>query len=152
MDPQFELLDAVGFDDLTALFKSAPELVSSDLGPVNDCLDLVVSELEERFRITRTNRFDNQWSRFVPVYLAAHPDSGVPGGRSLRLGEALDHFLATKLLRSLKERFDPNLEEMLVELSKETLPACWREDLWGKFDRTLSHELLTMQLRKRRGH
>jgi hypothetical protein len=149
-EPQFELLDAVGFEDLVELFRGTPAVPADDLKPVTECLDLIAGDLEERFRITRTNRFDNQWKRFLPVYLAAHPANAEPGGRGRRLGEAMDHFLATKLLRSLKERFDPNLEDMLLELRDKTLPACW-EDLWGPFKGSQSHDLLSTQLRSRCG-
>ena len=63
----------------------------------------------------------------------------------------MDHFLATKLLRSLKERFDPNLEDMLVELRDKSLPDLW-EASWGPFTATQSHALLAAQLRNRTGH
>lgn len=148
--PEFELLDPVGFEDLRGLFDTAPSAAEPELKPVSDYLDEVVHELETQFRITRTNRFDNQWRRFVPVYLASHPDTKTAGERQQRLGEALDHFLATKLLRSLKDRFDPNLEEMLTELRDKTLPALW-DDAWGPFEDTHSHALVDGQLQKRRG-
>ena len=150
-EPQFELLDPVGASQLEDLFKNAPVPTVAELKPVMDYLDTVVGELEDRFRITRTNRFDKQWKRFMPVYLAAHPGTASPGGRGKCLAEAMDHFLATKLLRSLKERFDPNLEDMLVELRDKSLPAVWDEAAWGPFKATQSHALLAAQLRNRTG-
>jgi hypothetical protein len=63
--------------------------------------------LEKRFRVGWGNRLDNQIARYLPVVVEA-------GGST---GEAIDHLLATKVLRKLKDRHDVRataLEELLA--------------------------------------
>lgn len=148
VDRRLELLDPIGFEDLNALFKKAPGLPAEAKRPVSDFLDATARELERRFRITRTNRFEDQWQRFLPVYLAARAD-GTQAGCTQRMGEALDHFLASKLLRPLKERFEPNLEEVMKELRDVALEKSWKKELWGPFPRTRSFVLLDEEISKR---
>lgn len=151
LKPQFELLDPIGWKDLMSIFNQAAAPTPEELAPVASFLEEVVGKLEQNFRITRTNRFEKQWKQFLPVYLSACRGAMPPKASTLRIGEALDHFLATKLLRPLKERFDPNLEDMLRELRNEDIPLCW-EKQWGEFETTQSYQLLDEQLRKRQSH
>ncbi len=69
--------------------------------------------LKERFRIGMSNRLERQLMDYVPVIIAA-------GGS---LGEAVDHILATKLLRGLRNQHDTRPED-LFEL-KQRLQTAW---------------------------
>ena len=151
-DPRFELLDPVGYPDLISTFNHGAAAPPDGVAAVTTFLDEIIADLEQRFRITRTNRFDKQWTQFLPVYLSAFRDPLRPSTSTLRIGEALDHFLSTKLLRPLKEKFDPNLEDMLGELRNEIIPLYWQDKPWGEFIKTQSCRLLDEQLRKRQSH
>lgn len=145
-DPRLELLEPVGFTALNSLFAAAQGRSSDAEKAVKRCLDEVVGFLEQKVSITRTNRFEEQWKRFLPVYLGAYGESAKNGVSQQRIGEALDHFVATKLLRPLKERFDPNLDEILKSLRDDALPMAWDEKAWGEFHKTQCHILLSQQL------
>lgn len=88
--------------------------------------------LADRFDLSWGSRLEKQIRRFVPVFLAS-------GGET---GEALDHILATKLLRKLIGRFDYR-ENDLREL-RDHLELCWMDDLVSGSD----HPLSSMQLRR----
>ncbi len=150
--PEFELLDPVGYAELMSLFEQAPKPTPAGVSSVATFLKDVVGELEKRFRITRTNRFEKQWERFLPVHLGACRDPQRPSAGSQATGEAVDHFLATKLLRPLRERFDPKLEDMLRELRDDIIPICWDTKQWGEFSATQSYRFLDAQLQQRQSH
>lgn len=151
-EPRFELLDPVGYQALRSMFDQAARPAAERVESVAAFLKEVVAELEQRFHITRTNRFEKQWECFLPVYLGSRRDEQRPGAGTAHTGEALDHFLATKLLRPLKERFDPNLEDMLLQLRDDLIPLHWQERQWGDFNGTQSFRLLDEQLRRRQSH
>ncbi len=74
-----------------------------------------VGVLGSKFRVGWGNRLENQLTRYVPVVVEA-------GGS---VGEAMDHLLATKVLRKLKDRHDVRASA-LEELQDEILTA-WDE-------------------------
>ncbi|WNZ59523.1 AAA family ATPase [Myxococcus sp. MxC21-1] len=82
--------------------KKAHLFLRSELSPL----------LKERFRIGMSNRLERQLMDYVPVIIAA-------GGT---LGEAVDHILATKLLRGLRNQHDTRPED-LIELQQRLLTA-----------------------------
>jgi hypothetical protein len=131
-------------------FNEVPLPKPEDLKPAEDAFDRLEDELRKRFRITRTNRFREQWQCFVRVYVAAHEQGGGSKNERRLVGQAFDHFAATKLLRGLRERFDPHLEDTLPKLRDEIIPACWGQgwDLWADSD---SYQLLDAELLRRRG-
>lgn len=94
--------------------------------------------LGSRFDIGWGNRLERQMSSFVPVVIAT-------GGS---VGEAMDHILATKLLRKIRHRYDTKVED-LVDVRAQL------EKKWDKLDRddgpVRSIELLNQEL-KRQGH
>lgn len=66
-------------------------------------------ELQRRFRVGWGNRLENQLARYLPVVVES-------GGS---IGEAMDHLLATKVLRKLRDRHDvraPALEALSTKL------------------------------------
>lgn len=74
-------------------------------------------DLQQRFRVGWGNRLEHQLARYLPVVV----DSGGT------VGEAMDHLLATKVLRKLKDRHDVRataLEELREKLTKA----------WGNLD------------------
>ena len=89
--------------------------------------------LERHFRLGWGNRLERQAQAFIPVVLAA-------GGT---VGEALDHLLATKLLRKIRDRHD-NATAALEAVRKHIVDA-WPdktpEGTPAKSLRTLDGEL-----------
>lgn len=77
-------------------------------------IDAQFSEiLGRRFRVGWGNRLERQMLSFVPVVLAA-------GGT---LTEAVDHILATKLLRKIRDRHDTRPEDL--EALRVTVEEAW---------------------------
>lgn len=72
--------------------------------------DAIAALLEKRFRVGWGNRLERDVEQFVPVVIEA-------GGT---LGEAMDHLLATKVLRKLRDRHD--------------VRAAWLDDLKKKLE------------------
>ena len=73
-----------------------------------------VATLEDRFRVGWGNRMEQQLTRYLPVVVEA-------GGTA---GEAMDHLLATKVLRKLKDRHD--VRASTLEVLREDLREEWR--------------------------
>ena len=97
--------------------------------------DGIAPLLERRFRIGWGNRLDRDVELFVPVVVEA-------GGT---LGEAMDHLLATKVLRKLRDRHDVHatgLEEV-----KKKLESAWSQ-IGGTPERCL--DLIKRELRAKR--
>jgi hypothetical protein len=106
----------LGVAALQKAFDRAREKYAKEAAQAYGFLEKHLAELlGNRFRIGWGNRLERQMLDFVPVVLAA-------GGTA---GEAVDHVLATKLLRKLRDRHDTRTED-LVSL-RETLNGCWRE-------------------------
>lgn len=70
--------------------------------------------LLKKFNLAWGNRLERQWMNYLPVILAA-------GGSE---GEAVDHLLATKVLRKLRNRFDVQAEDLreLTTLIERAFP------------------------------
>lgn len=133
--------DPIALRDLEALFdrakkdhpreaeRAAAWLVKSPLAPT----------LGENFGIAWGNRLERDIASFVPVVCAA-------GGS---VGEALDHLLATKVLRKLRGRYDvrtDGLERVHDILAKE-----WVEpNAVGDSGAMRSLELVSAELRAKR--
>ena len=94
--------------------------------------------LQTQFRLGWGNRLEAQMSRYIPTVLGA-------GGS---LGEAMDHLLATKILRKLRDRHDVHLEG-LEQLSTE-LHTEW-EALDATSTPTRCRELLDREIQAKRG-
>ena len=68
---------------------------------------------DTKFRVGWGNRLENQLADYLPVVVAA---GGTPG-------EAMDHLLATKILRKLKDRHDVRVDAL--EQLRDQLFADW---------------------------
>ncbi|MEV4139355.1 AAA family ATPase [Dactylosporangium sp. NPDC049742] len=93
-------------------FDQASQAHRADTAEVREFLNVIADDLREHGRAIIGPRLERQMEAFVPVVVAAHAgdlvaeqpegdDSG-QDGRSL----ATDHFLARKVLRSLRGRYD----------------------------------------------
>lgn len=92
--------------------------------------------LKQRFRIGVSNRLERQLKAYVPVIIDA-------GGS---LGEAVDHILATKLLRKLRNQHDTRGEDLL-EL-REYLVTQWSRHMDGRPRPESSLSLIADQLKR----
>ena len=90
--------------------------------------------LGQTFRIGWGNRLERQMQHYVPVVLAS-------GGS---MSEALDHILATKLLRKIRNRHE-NREDDLSALQRK-VDAAWRA--FGNEEPELSRQLIEDELRR----
>jgi hypothetical protein len=94
--------------------------------------------LQEQFRVGWGNRLEKQMASYIPTVIAS-------GGT---IGEAVDHIIATKLLRKLRDRHDVHvrgLEEISTQLENE-----W----FNLDDQTLperSIELLRREIQNKQG-
>ncbi|MFD6988096.1 hypothetical protein [Streptomyces sp. NPDC059943] len=101
--------ESLGHRDLTEAFSHAQTTYAAQASDVIDFLDGAWrSRFAEDLRIGWGNRLELQIRQFVPVVVAA---GGSPG-------EALDHLLATRILRSVRGRYDIN-EDALDTLRTE---------------------------------
>ena len=91
--------------------------------------------LDGRFRVGWGNRLERQMSRYLPVVVAA-------GGS---VGEAADHFLATKLLRKISDRHE-NRREDIVAL-RDLIRTNWPQ-LDKEMQPVRSLELLAKELHR----
>ncbi|GAA3265945.1 AAA family ATPase [Dactylosporangium vinaceum] len=99
-------------EELRRTFREAKRQHISDVREVRGFLGEVADDLREHGRLVVAPRLQRQLEMFVPVVVAAHagnpveerPDAedAAQDGRSL----AADHFLARKVLRSLRGRYD----------------------------------------------
>lgn len=93
LDPQYP----ISYQALTQAFERAKNHYQGEVQNAKEFLNVTLADfLERRFRVGWGNRLESQMERFIPVVLAA-------GGS---LGEALDHILATKILRKVRDRYD----------------------------------------------
>lgn len=125
----------VGNESLLALFKKAKEdkkhneNVEKTLRFLKGLRESMASTLP----LVWGNRLEKQISWYVPVILECGGD----------VAEAVDHILATRILRKLRDRYDVNAEG-LQKLQKSI------DEGWHKFDRTSalerSNELLEREI------
>ncbi|MFF3766318.1 hypothetical protein ACFYYR_19865 [Streptomyces sp. NPDC001922] len=118
------LPEPLGYRGLTHAFTEAQATYGAQAGDIIDFLDTHWrSRLAEDMRIGWGNRLELQINEFAPVAVAA---KGSPG-------EALDHLLATRILRSIRGRYDihadtldtlrTDLVESLLRFDSEHEPA-----------------------------
>ena len=101
----------VSVHSLLDAFRAAEVTHAQDARRAQQFVHDLAPFFNERFRVSWGNRLDQHISRFVPVDLAA-------GGS---LGEALDHLLATKVLKKIQGRHSirPDALEELAALIEE---------------------------------
>jgi hypothetical protein len=93
----------VSLDALRGAFDKAGAVFEKDAKTAYRFLDESFADvLGRRFRVGWGNRLERQMLDFVPVVMAA-------GGT---VGEAVDHILATKLLRKVRDRHDTRPEDL----------------------------------------
>ena len=100
--------DPISLAALNGAFKSACGLHQTKATEAYKFLDRHLARiLDRRFRIGWGNRLERQMGYYVPVVIGA-------GGS---IGEALDHIVASKLIRKLRDRHD-NRPEDIQELDE----------------------------------
>jgi hypothetical protein len=110
----------VSFDAIRGAFAKAQQAHEAKARAAYAFVDGSFAELlGRRFGVGWGNRLERQMLDFVPVVVAA-------GGT---VGEAVDHILATKLLRKVRDRHDTRPED-LTALSEQIAEA------WPKLDKT----------------
>lgn len=121
----------VSFDALRSAFAKAQEIHSAKAKEAYAFLDSSFADLlGRRFGVGWGNRLERQTLDFVPVVVAA-------GGT---VGEAVDHILATKLLRKVRDRHDTRPEDLTT--------LCERiVEVWPKLDNTAGAERSTAIVR-----
>lgn len=99
---------------LEELFAQASQRRSDDADIAGYYLQSALGEiLNDRFNVGWGNRLDKQLRSFVPVVIEA-------GGS---IGEAVDHLLATKILRKVRDRHDISTDD--IEALSERLENSW---------------------------
>ncbi|RKG56894.1 hypothetical protein D7X30_22450 [Corallococcus sp. AB011P] len=112
----------VSFDALWSAFDKAQTVHAAKAKDAYAFLDKSFADiLGRRFGVGWGNRLERQMLDFVPVVVAA-------GGT---VGEAVDHILATKLLRKVRDRHDTRPEDLtaLNERISEAWPALEKSDV-----------------------
>jgi hypothetical protein len=111
------LADPVSFRDLQARFREATATHRASVDKARTFLTEVLRPQFGSMGIGWGNRLERQLGTFVPVVVAA-------GGT---LTEALDHIVATKLVRKLQDRFGVDADQL------EILVSSIEQD-WKQFD------------------
>ncbi len=129
-------LAPVSFDALRGAFAKAQEIHSAKARDAYTFLDSSFAELlGRRFGVGWGNRLERQMLDFVPVVVAA-------GGT---VGEAVDHILATKLLRKIRDRHDTRPEDLTA--LRERIEEVWTK--LGKIETAQrSVEIVVGELRR----
>lgn len=110
----------VAFEALRSAFARAQEVHAVKAKEAYAFLDGSFADiLGRRFGVGWGNRLERQMFDFVPVVMAA-------GGT---VGEAVDHILATKLLRKVRDRHDTRPEDLSALSDRIT-------EAWPKLDKT----------------
>ena len=94
--------DPISFKELEAAFATASRDYADDVDKVRRFLSESLYDEFARFGVGWGNRLERQIERFVPVVL--------DGGGSIT--EAVDHLVATKLVRKLEDRFGMRPEDL----------------------------------------
>ncbi|MEV0971243.1 AAA family ATPase [Microtetraspora glauca] len=105
--------DPVSFDALDQAFTTAKLEYAKEVTKVKDFLRSSMREEFEKFGVGWGNRLERQIDRFVPVVLDGGGD----------LTEAVDHLVATKLVRKLEDRFGVRPEDL--DALAETIELHW---------------------------
>jgi MoxR-like ATPase len=131
------IAEPVSLEQLTRLFDEARV---KHVKEAEQALALLENHLRsplEKLGVGWGNRLEEQLRSFLPVVVAA-------GGKP---GEALDHLVATKILRKLRGRFD--LDSDAVDDFRKSLISAWTAAGWG--DAVKARGMLAKEL-KRLGH
>jgi hypothetical protein len=117
---RYERSQPLSLQALRKAFGQAQEQHQGQAKRAHEFLRKELSELlKSRFRIGMSNRLERQLNAYVPVIIAA-------GGS---LGEAVDHVLATKLLRKLRNQHETRPEDLLK--LREQLETRWSRPMDG---------------------
>jgi len=101
-------------EELNDAFRKAKENHSDEVEKASDFLKKTLTEiLYKRFRVGCGNRLQKQMEAYIPVVIDC-------GGT---IGEAVDHILASKILRKIRDRHD-NQPESVREL-REKIENSW---------------------------
>ena len=123
---------------IDTLFRRAAETHKEVTSRAKKFLGESLSPQLDKLGLGWGNRLESQMSRYVPVAIEA-------GGT---LAEAMDHIVATKLLRKLRGRFDIGSKQ-LEELQKNILQA------WNELDKSAQpekcNELLEREIKRLSG-
>jgi hypothetical protein len=92
----------VSYDDLQRVFDAAARQQVDTVNDVKGFLDTRLHDNFAQFGVGWGNRLERQLERFLPVVLDA-------GGTAT---EAVDHLVATKLVRKLEDRFGVRAEDL----------------------------------------
>lgn len=126
----------LGVDALNRAFAAAQKQYEKEAKEAYRFLDQHFADvLAKRFRVGWGNRLERQMLKFVPVVIAA-------GGS---VGEAIDHILATKLLRKVRDRHDTQLDD--VTALQTSLTGAWKQ-LASKTAARRSEEIIRNELRR----
>jgi MoxR-like ATPase len=126
----------VSLDALRSAFAKARAAHEKDAKAAYDFLDRSFADvLDRRFSVGWGNRLERQMLDFVPVVVAA-------GGT---VGEAVDHILATKLLRKVRDRHDTRPEDL--DALRTQIAAAWPQ-LKTKDTATRSETIIRDELRR----
>lgn len=131
------------FGSLEKAFSAAEKKHSEDIAALLEEVTHsdFVETLAQRLGVGWGNRLERQGQRFISTMLAS----------GAKKGEALDHLIATKVLRTGKAtgRYDTDIDD-IEKLSKEL------KTLWGQLsiteDPTASGKLLSDELRRKSAH
>jgi len=105
----------VSFEKLDAIFRQSSQAHALEAERAIEWLGRgrVAAHLATELRIGWGNRLEDQARRFVPVVMAA-------GGT---IGEAVDHLLATRILRKVQDRYD--VREPQLDALKDVIATEW---------------------------
>lgn len=134
-DPKIEHPRALSYSNLNQLFQAAEKNRFQEVKEATNFLSGNIKPLVEPFGIGWGNRLEKQLSKFLPVFLDA-------GGTS---GQALDHIVASKVLRNLKNRFDIKKDD-LEKLQYQLADAFMAEESKGDAEDCM--QLLEMEIRR----
>lgn len=131
--------DPVSFENLQNAFVEAEKKHRKAADAALDWLNKAsfADDLKVRLRAGWGPRFEDQLKRYLPVIVEA-------GGSTT---EAMDHLLATKILRKLKDRHD--VRAAVLEKLRQQILEGWLEKLPMKPERSLA--VLDEEIRKKKG-
>ncbi|MER6000870.1 AAA family ATPase [Nonomuraea angiospora] len=130
--------DPVSFDALDQAFITATRDYAKEVTEVKNFLRSSMREEFEKFGIGWGNRLERQIDRFVPVVLDCGGD----------LTEAVDHLVATKLVRKLEDRFGVRPEDL--EAVADRIELLW-DQLQSSSCPSKTLEALRKESKKLRG-
>lgn len=107
-------------------------------GAMQTLEDAIGDVLDSRFRVGWGNRLEDQVQRYAPVVIAA-------GGS---MGEAMDHILATKILRKVRDRYETSTDD--IEALSSAITDNWAR-IDGQNDPERSLKILDKELAQKKG-